>query len=247
MPVDRLADKPIVEAVGEDTAILITQSEETENNGKVNVLKRAILQTLIRQIINEEWEAAKHSHTGEEINIDVPLYDDTGQPTGDTYVEKLTNILETLQEEKADKSYVEAHVNLAYDSLDADKADRIFIKTIPKEDMDNGEFIFGFSACNHVEARLEAVSAVSIIFENSEYSEDYISGLSFNSGETPTAFDYTNSGIINWVGTDCSKDGELSIFQPSANTHYDIVFYFNGVQFIGLVNGFVPAAGNEAV
>ena len=33
----------------------------------------------------------------------------------------------------------------------------------------------------------------------------------------------------------------LSIFQPSPNTHYDIVFYFNGTQFIGLVNGFVSS------
>ena len=56
-----------------------------------------------------------------------------------------------------------------------------------------------------------------------------------------TSIDY--DGVRNlWAGT---SDG-LSIFQPSANTHYDIVFYFNGVQFIGLVNGFIPATGNEA-
>ena len=76
---------------------------------------------------------------------------------------------------------------------------------------------------------------------------DYHSALSFNSGATPTAIDYTDSGILNWVGTDCTTADGLSIFQPSANTHYDIVFYFNGAQFIGLVNGFVPATGNEAV
>jgi hypothetical protein len=100
-------------------------------------------------------------------------------------------------------------------------------------------------------------SAITIEFKDDEYEPDYISGLSFNCGETPTAFDYTASGIINWVGTDTSTftyqvspEGDtatISLFIPSPNTHYDIVFYFNGVQFIGLVNGFVPATGNEAV
>ena len=104
-----------------------------------------------------------------------------------------------------------------------------------------------FSIIYNTEVRAKELSAISLIFGNGEYVEDYISGLSFNSGETPTAIDYTDSGILNWVGTDCVTSDGLSIFQPSPNTHYDIVFYFNGVQFIGLVNGFVPATGNEAV
>ena len=108
----------------------------------------------------------------------------------------------------------------------------------------NTSYTFDFSDNYNKEVRLTAPSAISIQFVDDEYEPDYISGLSFNCGDTPTGFDYTASGIINWVGTDCTKDGDLSIFQPSANTHYDIVFYFNGSQFIGLVNGFVPATGN---
>ena len=108
----------------------------------------------------------------------------------------------------------------------------------------NTSYTFDFSDNHNKEVRLTAPSAISIKFVDTEYAYDYISGLSFNCGDTPTGFDYTASGIINWVGTDCTKDGDLSIFQPSANTHYDIVFYFNGSQFIGLVNGFVPATGN---
>ena len=108
-------------------------------------------------------------------------------------------------------------------------------------------YTFEFSRTNNSEMRLAEVSSISFTFGNGEYNADYISGLSFDSGATPTAIDYTDSGILNWVGTDCTNVDGLSIFQPSANTHYDIVFYFNGVQFIGLVNGFVPATGNEAV
>ena len=105
---------------------------------------------------------------------------------------------------------------------------------------------FEFSTNHNTENRTGELTTISFTFGDGEYAEDYISGLSFDSGETPTAIDYTDSGILNWVGTDCVTSDGLSIFQPSANTHYDIVFYFNGVQFIGLVNGFVPASGNEA-
>lgn len=76
------------------------------------------------------------------------------------------------------------------------------------------------------------------------YVEDYMLDISFDSGETPTPVDYVKSPTLNWVGTDCVTSEGLSIFQPSANTHYDIVFYYNGSRIIGLVNGYVPASGN---
>lgn len=103
---------------------------------------------------------------------------------------------------------------------------------------------YEFAINHNIETRLSELTTLSFTFGNGEYAEDYASGLSFDSGETPTAIDYTDSGILNWVGTDCVTSDGLSIFQPSANTHYDIVFYFNGVQFIGLVNGYVPSTGN---
>ena len=122
------------------------------------------------------------------------------------------------------------------------KADKTIIEVL-----EDAEYSFEFSNTHNKEKRLAEVSSISFTFGNGEYMADYTSWLSFNSGATPTAIDYTDSGILNWVGTDCTTVDGLSIFQPSANTHYDIVFYFNGKQFIGLVNGFVPATGNEAV
>ena len=151
--------------------------------------------------------------------------------------------ISTLIQVKADKEEllsVEGSINTCL-TLVSEKADKTIILT----DTTTTEYAFDFSDMYNREKRLQAASSISIKFADNEYANDYISGLSFNSGETPTSFDYADSGIINWVGTDCATVDGLSIFQPSANTHYDIVFYFNGVQFIGLVNGFVPALGNE--
>ncbi len=121
------------------------------------------------------------------------------------------------------------------DYLDTIKADKTTVaETLPGN-------IFEFSATDNQEVRLAEASSISFTFGNGEYSATYTSGLSFDSGATPTSIDYTDSGILNWVGTDCTTVDGLSIFQPSANTHYDIVFYFNGIQFIGLVNGYVPS------
>ena len=122
------------------------------------------------------------------------------------------------------------------------KQDKVFIET--RSDME-AQF-FDFSDMYNGELRLLDTPVITIEFRDDEYQPDYISGLSFDSGETPTSFVYTNSGIINWVGTDCSISEGLSVFAPAANTHYDVVFYYNGAQFIGLVNGFKPATSNES-
>lgn len=145
----------------------------------------------------------------------------------------------------ADGTAIEARNIAVY--LDEHKADKPTITT-----MFFGSFTFNFADMYNTELRPnigeeDILSSLSFTFGNGEYPQDYVSGISFDSGSTPTAIDYTDSGILNWVGTDCSMSDGLSIFQPSPNTHYDIVFYFNGTQFIGLVNGFVPASGNEAV
>lgn len=155
-------------------------------------------------------------------------------------------------------SYAISQISLVEDRLSEDivnvgmlKADKAIIST-----RDNiGGVDFDFSAGHNTELRTTELTSISFTFGNGEYPQDYVSGLSFDSGATPTAIDYTDSGILNWVGTDCAMSDGLSIFQPSPNTHYDIVFYFNGTQFIGLVNGFVSSiswqgalpTGNEAV
>jgi hypothetical protein len=132
------------------------------------------------------------------------------------------------------------YASVTANSVQRTKQDKIRIET--RADMNS--HLFDFLDMYNAEMRLLDSEIIQIEFRDDEYLPDYISGLSFNSGETPTSFVYTNSGIINWIGTDCSISEGLSVFAPSPNTHYDVIFYYNGVQFIGLVNGFVPASGN---
>lgn len=102
---------------------------------------------------------------------------------------------------------------------------------------------------NNYEYRLtaDAVTSIQFNFPNGEYATDYTEGLSFKSGTTPTHISYAATGIIQWIGTDCFiSDDNKSVFKPSANTHYDIVFYYNGGNYIvGLVNGYKVATGNQ--
>ena len=154
---------------------------------------------------------------------------------------------------KADKTYVDSRAEEIWEEIDwmsGYYAEATHVVDIEYEDLVNGdgktEWWHDMSTDNF-EFRFPELNILHIEFEDAEYGRAYMSSLSFDSGATPTAIDYNGGGILNWVGTDCTTSNGLSIFQPSANTHYDIVFYFNGVQFIGLVNGFVPATGNEAV
>ena len=102
---------------------------------------------------------------------------------------------------------------------------------------------------NNYEYRLtaDAVTSIQFNFPNGEYATDYTEGLSFKSGTTPTHISYAATGIIQWIGTDCFiSDDNKSVFKPSANTQYDIVFYYNGGNYIvGLVNGYKVATANQ--
>lgn len=102
---------------------------------------------------------------------------------------------------------------------------------------------------NNYEYRLtaDAVTSIQFNFPDGEYATDYTEGLSFKSGTTPTHISYAATGIIQWIGTDCFiSDENKSIFKPSANTQYDIVFYYNGGNYIvGLVNGYKVATSNQ--
>ena len=182
-----------------------------------------------------------------------------GEKAGISYVDnEITGVKTALNDkankdhthaDKADKNHTHADIeegltdaHARINELNNSKANKVNIIT----DIATA-YGFNFLGTHNKEIRLAEVTNISFTFGDGEYNADYTSGLSFDSGATPTAIDYTDSGILNWVGTDCTTSDGLSIFQPSANTHYDIVFYFNGKQFIGLVNGFVPATGNEAV
>lgn len=108
---------------------------------------------------------------------------------------------------------------------------------------------YDFSLWNNSEMRVSEENVgepIGFVITDDVYPEDYTSGLVFDTGETPPMLVYTeNSRILHWVGTDCAITDGLSIFAPQPNTHYDIVFYFNGTCFVGLVNGYKLATSNQ--
>lgn len=116
-------------------------------------------------------------------------------------------------------------------------------KPTVEANIDSLNLLVQFSGMNNKILRsiVDGLSELLFKFDNDVYPNDYVAEFSFNSSETPPTIAYTNSGILNWLGTDCSLVDGLSIFAPSANKHYDIVFYFNGTCFVGLVNGFEMA------
>lgn len=120
------------------------------------------------------------------------------------------------------------------------KQDKVEISEYPE---DNSELIYDLSIMHNQELRTKSTLANGITFliPNDVYPDDYVTSLSFGAGGTAPQIGYTATGIINWVGTDCTIVDGKSIFAPKINTHYDIVVYFNGFQFVGLVNGFIPA------
>ena len=116
--------------------------------------------------------------------------------------------------------------------------------------------IYDFAERDNNVAREGELESVSFVFTNDAYDELFISELTFDSGDTPTVVDFPyedNKVIINWYGTDCAiqewTDDEgnhniAPIFQPSANTRYNIMFWFDGADLVGKVHGYVPANRN---
>ena len=124
---------------------------------------------------------------------------------------------------------------------------------------DEPNYIFEFSVLDNAVVRLKVAESISFNFAEGEYSKLYATDLSFDSGGTPTSVDYVvpdepnQVQVINWVGVDCvntsyvNSGGEtvpISVFNPSANKHYEVSFTYNGTQIIAWVGGFVPASGN---
>lgn len=89
----------------------------------------------------------------------------------------------------------------------------------------------------------EDITSISFELGSGEFDYDYTSSLSFKTAQTPPQISYTGSKALIWVGSECTVSGDNSIFAPIANKVYDIVFYFNGLNFVGLVNGYALAEG----
>lgn len=131
-------------------------------------------------------------------------------------------------------------INVATETELDKKQDKVTISEYPE---DNTELIYDLSIMHNNELRTKSTLAngITFIIPNEVHPDDYVTSLSFNTGDIAPQIGYSDTGIINWIGTDCSTTDGKSEFTPSANMHYDIVIYYNGSQLVGLVNGYTPA------
>lgn len=106
------------------------------------------------------------------------------------------------------------------------------------------DFVFADMANKEIRLTASNITAISFTLTTTPLAADYISGISFSTGANAPQISYTDSGVINWVGKDCTLSGTDSVFTPTANMQYDIVFYNDGAYVVGVVNGFTPANGN---
>lgn len=138
----------------------------------------------------------------------------------------------------------EQDIPVVYTDIKAETLDNKQDKVIISELADTETALtYDLSIMHNQELRTKSTLANGITFliPNDVYPDDYVTSLSFSTGGTAPQIGYSATGILNWVGTDCTIIDGKSIFAPKINTHYDIVIYFNGFQFVGLVNGFIPA------
>lgn len=140
-----------------------------------------------------------------------------------TLQQSMVSSLETLNSGKADKSIATEYTNTS--------------------------IVFNlYEKNNHIDSFVSVnASSLSIAISDGEYPTDYTASLSFKTGSAAPETSYTaNSNTLVWVGSECSVSGSSSVFAPIANKVYDIVFYFNGANFVGLVNGYSVPAEAEA-
>ena len=188
------------------------------------------------------------------------IIDDEMSPTSENPVQNKVVMQYIVERDTELQGAVSHFANVANDAMTiaeealgrlADKQDKVEIVT----DDTSTSIVFSALEFYNSDHRVKtSPNSIDFNFPTGEYAQDYITGLSFYSGDTPPTISYTTGKIINWVGTDCSADtytsadGEIlpvSIFQPSANTQYDIIIYFNGTCFVGMVNGYEIVSYNK--
>ena len=217
---------------------------QTPEPDKVNENYNAVL---IRKLIQEEANNREELKNVLEQNLANEVY---ARTDGDIELESRMATEKLLREnavsELSMRLYHEAEQRQAADDFVLQtvktKENKVTVITVTDENTD-GSYSWNGPDNHNTDTRIltPALDTLYIEWWDGEYPEDYCASLSFNSGQVPTTISYPMGGIINWVGTDCVLYDGISIFRPAANTHYEVVMYYNGIQCIGMVNGFVPS------
>ena len=123
--------------------------------------------------------------------------------------------------------------NATDDTIPTSKAVYDFVKTQETQIMTDTEntVIPAFELADNTEYRF-TLELESIEFTLPELpTDDYISSLVFKSGATATTITYPDT--IKWTGEDISSDK----FVPASGKTYEVLIYWNGIDFCGIVKG----------
>jgi len=112
----------------------------------------------------------------------------------------------------------------------------------------NPTVTYDFGTRKNQELRALGGVTTSLTFSFAAIDDDYVSAMQLITGSVAPTVAYTNaetsSDVINWLGTDCTNVNGVSTFTPGINMIYDIIFYSNGQQIMGIVNGYQNATSN---
>ena len=245
------AQTPQPEKVNENYNAVLIKKLMQEEASKREAVKNTLEQNLANEVYARtdgdaelraqiDSEAVKREKSVSEIDAKLGNEAEQRAAANASFLEALDELEADLSGETAQRQVAVSLLEKADENLNNVKEDKVAVITI---DSLNGAFGWSGPDNHNTDIRITAPSLDLLYVEwwDGEYPQDYTAALSFNSGDVPTTVKYPMGGIINWIGTDCVIYDGISLFQPSANTHYEIVMYYNGTQCVGLVNGFVPS------
>ncbi len=253
------AQTPLPEKVNENYNAVLIRKAMQEEATKRETLKSTLEQNIANEVYARtdgdadlkaqiDSETIKREKSVSELDTRLGKEAENRASADASFLQALDDLEADLSEERTLRQTAVSLLEKAAENLNKVKEDKVTVITIGSEDIgEDGSFSWNGPDNHNTETRITAPALDTLYVQwwNGEYPEDYIASLSFNCGEVPTCVSYPMGGIINWIGTDCVVFDGISVFQPSANTHYEIVMYYNGTQCIGMVNGFVPS-GQEA-
>ena len=245
------AQTPQPEKVNENYNAVLIRKLMQEEASQRETLKNTLEQNLANEVYARtdgdadlkaqiDSETIKREKSVSELDTRLCKEEENRASADASFLQALDDLEGDLSEERELRQTAVSLLEKAAENLNNVKEDKVNVITIDSED---GSFGWNGPDNHNTDTRIISPSLDLLYVEwwDGEYPPDYTAALSFNSGDVPTTVKYPMGGIINWIGTDCVVYDGISLFQPSANTHYEIVMYYNGTQCVGLVNGFVPS------
>jgi len=173
------------------------------------------------QKVKQEFTMTNHSHENKDV-IDIITEESLHKIEMAAVVYDLWNEKVPVMEEKI--------------SLIESKADKV--------EFVNPEFaVLDLSKAYNTVYNADVFNSLIINIPDGAYNNDFATALNFTAGDG-ILIDYPASGVIQWIGADCSTQDGYSLFIPVSGKRYNIIITFDGQYLVGKVAGFVPTSSN---